>query len=387
MALWVGRKWERIEDPGQLPDIMAMGHDTQVFATKDPDRDVNIYRMMSGHRRLATVSVYAEGARKLRAAGLGIGDLIGENGYRLLGDLSKARIDRSGGYSPILLPGDDSTPSEIYEQGGVGRTICGLDFFGNPESFRRHAFRKHEYGLGLVDDGRHWLEMKIPGDNKDHFNVSESSFQAHVDVYQRLKDNDMRGKVPAMPCPLMLVSLPAGTPREYYGKSRGLFFSPKFEVMEYADGRRVVQDGNPAAIDRLMGSRYVERMAHLRSANPRQILADAMGVYLNVMAAAHDAGYEVREDAHFGNIMLCRDSAQHVGDFHNADRIFRHPGQIDYDSPQMKNRIKQDAIRMANELVAFKGQLWTDVEIPFNDYYYNPGALESVYNRIVKKSR
>jgi hypothetical protein len=251
-----------------------------------------VHRISRGGILLGTVHAYDKGLRMLglgdgKSIPLNVSELIGEKGGRLLEALSAERQRR--GYS--LEAG--TSPAE-----GAGISLGGYDWSPQEESFRVYTMRWND---GAKD---RMVDVKIPGEDNDHFNVEYMNFEAGVRVYQEYLKYD---ETPLIACPLVFVNIPSRFSQKLYGKERPNF-SPNIFVREHLDGMRLLRQGKAINFDReIIPRQYVESIANATGVPPRELYVRCMRAYYSVLGYAHKAGYILASDRHQGNMVLCAD--------------------------------------------------------------------------------
>lgn len=373
MAWMLGRRWEE-PDLSLLPEFLGAQEDLNVSSRRQLRRDITEYRITSGRGKVeGTVYVYNPGMQRLGLSDeaevlpFSLNDLVGERGSRLLAELSLHKVEGGKDYIPDIRPDKTRTALELHEASGAGATIQGMECFGAPESFRKHAVKKR---------GQGWVELRIPGEDRTHYNVRKYDFYALVDIYERFLQ---RGEVPPAPCPLALVNLPGGTARELYGKERPRRFSPNYMIVEYLDGRRVGRYGRPATEGRFISEEYVKRVAQETGIHELDLYEGMAEAFMKVTAVAHDAGYYLGAGAHLGNVLLCRDGvARSSGGYGHASSRIRL-------GLKMTEGMYKDVDSMARELYTFELMSPPHVKLHFDAYHRSPRVMKEAHDVIQQR--
>jgi len=162
-------------------------------------------------------------------------------------------------------------------------------------SFRRHLITTR---FRVEASGPEMIHPKIGGDEAAHFHVTKTSW----DLAVKLTDAFGPDNAP-MFRPVMFVELP-DTEYKMYGRPR--FGSLKMFYMEFADGRRVLEQYpnvpcSPA---------YLRNVVEHSGRPIDDIAQDTVAVPLNFLGTAHRLNIRLFSDAHLGNDQLAYDTGR-----------------------------------------------------------------------------
>jgi len=306
----------------QLPDVLKPpeGFDVRSKPMAGVD-SVSVHEVHRAGRLLGTVCVYDEGMRRLGFLNdegklpLDVSKLVGEEGAELFAKLSMNRMRPS----VSLLSGLAKPDQCMTANGGV--SLKDRTWFPHEESFRRHSL------VWQDSSGKHqWVDFKIPGADREHHNIEEVNFTAPVRIYQRFL---AKGREPLMLCPLIMVTIPPHIRQELYGELRtednsGKPFSTRYVIMQHFDGMRLIRFGKGSPLKHgIVPREYVDKVSENTGIPTGKILSEAALTPLRVSSMAHETGYLLEDDLHFGNYILCSDGVtRSAGDFGGAKSDF-----------------------------------------------------------------
>jgi hypothetical protein len=351
-----------------LPGFLELLPDYSVMAKRLPHPDsVVVYSVLKNKKPQGKLSVYHTGLQRKGFSKPGGGlpikesDLVGEKGISMLRALSDWRIDK-GGYSQKLASNTQS-PDDLYLAGGVGKSFGRLNFFGDPQSFRRHSL------VWKNAQGAHeWVDLKIPGQDREHYHIQPGDFISPIDVYETFL---RRGEEPPMACPFMMVSIPADFKAVLYGQAR----EPDetiYLLMEHLNGRRLVDRGRGSA--RMAGAipeEYIRKVANANGRKYEDVVCEMIAAPLKLLAVVHESGYLLNENAHYGNFTLCTDSVtRFVSDMGGSMKM--DPLQGGMSGLWLDKEIKSTAFTLR----MFEDKFGIKAKSPWENYYPDPNAMK-----------
>ncbi|MBU0763015.1 MAG: hypothetical protein KKD39_08320 [Candidatus Altiarchaeota archaeon] len=362
---------------GDLPDCLILGSNASVFRKKESSQDgVADVEVSRGGKLQGEISVYLKGVER---AGLSpnnrlpipVEALVGAEGANLLALLSKSRKADMGFHVAIspsilhahilneerpsvsILLDSGKSPDEQSLYAGVGTSLKGLRWFPQIESFRRHCL------IWKSDRTPTILDFKIPGEKHSHYNIHPRNFTSAVGIYNLLNP----AQRDLMAAPVALVQIPHEYTRGMYDEEERLkdaddtAFTPRYMIIEHLNGRRLVEMGKGTSEYPPTDIRYVQAVAGKNGMDVKQVLEEAVTMPFAFAALAHEFGYRLGGDCHFGNFVLCPDGhTRFTTDLGDARKI-----QVSGEAVDVKS---EDVLRLMLDTIKFSHHHRKHIDLP-----------------------